>query len=140
MKWYCCCTQPEITLTCSTFGTFKFQKGQVITNPAIVDMYPNLFTELPELPPLQYQPAKEIVVGQEKIRLHPTPIMDVSKCGVVESYGNEPIDFVVATPDDPETQYVLPEESGSEQSKKRNRGRPFGSWGKDKREQLAKQK
>ena len=138
MKWFCCINQPQITLTCSTFGTFIFQKGQIITNPKIVEMYPNLFREIPELPPLQYKPAREIVVGQEKIRLHPTPIMDVSKCGVVESYGNEPEDFVVATPDDPEEKDTFPEKSGNEV--KRKRGRPWGSWGKEKREQLAKQK
>jgi hypothetical protein len=56
----------------------------------------------------------------------------------VESYGNVPIDFVVATPDDPEENIALPEESGTEV--KRKRGRPWGSWGKEKREQLAKQK
>jgi len=138
MKWYCNITQPQITLTCSTFGTFIFQKGQVITNPSIVEMYPNLFKELPELTPIEYKPAREVVVGQERIRLHPEPIMDVSACGVVESYGNVPIDFVVATPDDPEENIALPEESGSEV--KRKRGRPWGSWGKEKREQLEKGK
>jgi hypothetical protein len=137
-KWFCNITQPQITLICSTFGTFIFQKGQVITNPAIVEMYPNLFTEIPELAPLQFKPAREIAVGQDRIRLHPEPICDVSACGVVEVYGNEPIDFVVATPDDPEPTETLPEESGNEV--KRRRGRPFGSWGKEKREKLEKVK
>ena len=56
-------------------------------------------------------------------------------CGI---YGNVPIDFVVATPDDPEENIALPEESGSEV--KRKRGRPWGSWGKEKREKLEKGK
>lgn len=136
MKWFCNIQQPEIKLTCSAFGTFIFQKGQVITNPGIVELYPNIFKEMPELAPIEYKAAREIQIGQEKIRLHPEPIMDVSVTGVVETYGNEPVDFVLATPDDEESTELLPEESGNPPKKKR--GRPFGSWGKEKREELEK--